>query len=430
MKRNALVAQSGGPSPVINSSLRGVIEACLDRPDSIDRVLAGHHGIEGVLLEELLDVGSQPANEIRLLGTTPAAGVIGTCRYKLTGDQPDDFDRILDVFAAHDIGYFFYIGGNDSMDTANKIATLAGKRGYELAAVGVPKTIDNDLGDEEFTIIDHTPGYGSCARYWAMLIQNVNEENKGMSPSEPVAVLQAMGRTSGYIPAAARLADPNREMPLQIYFAEGGHNLESLAENVNAQLKRTGRCIVVASEGFDVGSLGERHDGFGHIEYGASRSTVAQEIVNYLNAHGLAARGQATGQVPGILQRGTSFQASPVDIDEAYAVGRKAVEIAHQDGGGFMATILRRPGGEYHPYFDKVPLDLVANSVRHLPESWIAKGGYDVTDDFIRYAQPLIGAEPADIPIENGLQRFARFNPTFVEKKLPAYVPHRHREAT
>jgi 6-phosphofructokinase 1 len=184
----------------------------------------------------------------------------------------------------------------------------------------------------------------------------VNEENRGMCVSEPVAVLQAMGRSSGFIPAAVRLGDPDREMPLQIYLAETDHTLESLADNVNDELNRSGRCIVVASEGFDVGSVGERHDGFGHIEYGASRSTVAQEIVNYLNDHGLRARGQATGQVPGVLQRGTSLSASRVDSEEAYQVGRKAVEIALSDGSGFMATILRVPGPAYEARFDKVPL--------------------------------------------------------------------------
>jgi len=216
-------------------------------------------------------------------------------------------------------------------------------------------------------------------------------------------------------------------MPLQIYLAETEHTLESLADNVNDQLLRSGRCIVVASEGFNVGTLGERHDGFGHVEYGASRSTVAQEIVNYLNDHGLKARGQATGQVPGVLQRGTSLSASTVDIDEAYHVGRKAVEIAHSDGSGFMATILRRPGPVYQPYFDKVPLDIVANSVRHLPVGWISEHGLDVTDEFVQYARPLIGEGPADIVYRDGLQRFARFEMKMPEKKLAPYVPMMHR---
>ncbi len=187
---------------------RGSIEGCLAFPERIGAIYAAWHGIEGVLLEELVDMAAQPRREIELLGTTPAAGAIGTCRYKLTEGQDEDFERIVEVIKAHDIGYFFYIGGNDSMDTAAKVSKLAGERGVELVVTGVPKTIDNDIGDPEFTLIDHTPGYGSAARYWATLVQNVNEENRGMCVSEPVAVLQAMGRKSGFITAAARLGDP------------------------------------------------------------------------------------------------------------------------------------------------------------------------------------------------------------------------------
>lgn len=425
--KNALVAQSGGPSPVINASLQGVIEACFSYNEHIGTVYASRHGVEGVLLEELINISLQPRSEIGLLRCTPAAGYAGTCRYKLGKGQEEDFERIIEVIRAHDIGYFFYIGGNDSMDTADKVSRLAAEKGVELVVAGVPKTIDNDVGDEEFTIIDHTPGYGSAARYWAYLIQNVNEENRGMCVSEPVAVLQAMGRKSGFITAASRLADPNREMPLQLYLAESNHTLDTLAENVNRQLERDGRCIVVVNEGFNVGNLGEARDGFGHVEYGASRTTAAQVVVNHLNSVGLKARGNATGQVPGILQRSTSIHASRVDIEEAYNVGRKAVEVAMEDGTGWMATILRAPGNTYRAVYDKVPLEKVANSVRYIPRNWIAEGGIDVTDDFIDYAMPLIGEGWPDIAIENGLQRFARLKPAFVEKKLPEYVPCRFR---
>ena len=427
MKKNALVAQSGGPSPVINSSLQGVLDACFAYPEHIGKVYASWHGIEGVLLEELIDMNAQPMEEIKLLRHTPAAGSIGTCRYKLKEEQAEDFERIIKVIAAHNIGYFFYIGGNDSMDTASKVSKLAAERGIELVVAGVPKTIDNDIGDEEFTIIDHTPGYGSAARYWAYLIQNVNEENRGMHVSESVSVLQAMGRKSGYITAASRLGDPNREMPLQLYMAESGHNLETLAENVNRELVRSGRCMVVVNEGFDVGNLGEARDGFGHVEYGASESTAAQVVTNYLNKVGLKARGQATGQVPGVLQRSTSIHASRVDIDEAYEVGQKAVEIAINDGTGWMATTLRVPGDDYRAVFSKVALETVANSVRFIPEAWITKDGLDVTDDFVKYAMPLIGGGWPDIIIENGLQRFARLNIKFMDKKLTGYVPQRFR---
>jgi 6-phosphofructokinase len=428
MKRNALVAQSGGPSPVINSSLQGVIQACRSVPDRIGTIYAAWHGIEGVLLEELVDMGRQSPQEVALLGTTPAAGAVGTCRYKLTGEQAEDFERIVDVLKAHDIGYFFYIGGNDSMDTAAKVSALARDRGVELVVTGVPKTIDNDIGDAEFTIIDHTPGYGSAARYWATLIQNVNEENRGMCVSEPVAVLQAMGRKSGFITAASRLGDPRREMPLQLYMAETHHTLQSLHENVNRQLRQTGRCIVVVNEGFDVGGVGERHDGFGHVEYGASRTNAAQEVVNYLNAEGLAVRGQATGQVPGVIQRSVSLFASTVDIAEAREVAKHAVEVALKDGTGWMSTILRKPGRSYEARYDKVPLEVVANSSRFMPPSWITKDGLDVTDDFVRYAGPLIGEKDPEIPRENGLQRFARLEIKFVSKKCPYYDPVRFRK--
>lgn len=427
MKKNALVAQSGGPSPVINASLLGVIDACRQFPDHIGHIYAAWHGIEGVLFEELIDMSKQDDSELRLLKNTPAAGGIGTCRYKLKDDQQDDFERIISVMRAHDIGYFFYIGGNDSMDTAAHVSRLAHEKGLELVVVGVPKTIDNDVGDEDFTIIDHTPGYGSAARYWAMNLQNIEEENRGMGVSECVSVHQAMGRQSGWITAASRLGDPERRMPLQLYFAEAKKSIEELADNVNAQLQRDGRCIVVVNEGYDAGELGARHDGFGHVEYGASESTAVQQVTNYLNRHGLRARGQATCQQVGVMQRDASIYASRVDIEEAYQVGVKAVDIAMTDGTGYMATMLRRPGETYEIYYDKVKLETVANSVRYLPQRWLAPSGIDVTDDFIKYAMPLIGDGWPDVPMENGLQRFARLDIRFIEKKLAGFTPCRMR---
>jgi len=297
----------------------------------------------------------------------------------------------------------------------------------ELAATGVPKTIDNDVGDREFKLIDHTPGYGSTARYWACLVQNLEEENRGMNTSECVCVIQAMGRKAGFIPAASRLADPDRHMPLQIYMAEGGHTLESLAENVNGMLKKRGRCIAVVSEGLDVGSLGEARDGFGNIEYGASELSAAQVVTNHLNKMQLNARGLASCQVPNVLQRSTSMFASTVDVREACEVGRKAVEVGVREGSGWMATILRKPGDAYEAFYDKVPLDRVANSVRVMPPAWITEDGLDVTDDFVRYARPLIGEEWPPLRLHNGLQRFARLDVRFADKKLPEYVPVRCR---
>ena len=428
MPKNAVVAQSGGPSPVINSSLKGVIDGCRAYPAKFGKLYGGRHGIEGVLKEELVDLSIQSQREIDLLATTPAAGAIGTCRYKLKEQQAEDFDRVLQVLQAHNIGYLFYIGGNDSMDTACKIGRLARERGLDLIATGVPKTIDNDVGDQEFKLLDHTPGYGSTARYWAYYVQNANEENAGARTSDPVLVMQVMGRKVGFIPAAARLGDPERRMPMQIYMPESGLNLESMADHVNDELKRSGRCLVVVSEGFDVGSLGEKYDSFGHIDYASSESTVSQAVVNYLNRKGLAARGRAAGTVSGQDQRDASILASTVDLKEAYEVGLHAVEVALTAGSGWMATILRQPGPMYKAYYDKAPLEKVANSERRLPAHWLSKNKLDVTDDFVRYARPLIGEEWPRIVLENGIQRFARFKMVLANKKCPAYVPEAERE--
>lgn len=425
--RNLVVAQSGGPTCVINSSLRGVIEQAARRPE-IGVVYGGRHGVEGILKEELIDLSAQAAEEVALLRYTPSAGSIGTCRYKLKEWQDEDFDRIIDVFKAHEVGYFLYIGGNDSMDTANKVALLAQEKGLDLVGVGVPKTIDNDVGDSEFKLIDHTPGYGSCAKYWMHMVQQANEENAGSSPADPVLVLQAMGRRIGFIPAAARLADPDREIPLQIYLAERPTTLEQIADQVNDQLKRDGRVIVVVSEGLDVGDLGDVSDAFGHTSFSASQMTVAQLVVNYLNEKGLATKGAARSNVSGTDQRHSMAYASPVDLDEAYRVGEKAVDLAADGESGFMATMLRSEGPTYGVKYDKAPLAEVANSERTFPAAWIAESGIDVTDDFLAYCRPLVGDEMVALPMSAGRQRLTRFEPIYAQQKLATYVPQADRE--
>ena len=446
-KKNLVVAQSGGPSPVINNTLRGIIERARGA-DNIGTVYAARHGIEGVLKEELLDLSAQADEEIKLLQYTPAAGSIGTCRYKLRDEQQEDFGRCIDVFKAHDVGCFIYIGGNDSMDTANKIAKLAQQRGLELIGVGGPKTIDNDVGDSEFKLVDHTPGYGSTAKYWMHMVQNADEENRGSSPADPVLVMQAMGRKIGFIPAAARLADPSRELPLQIYLAENECSLAQLADQVNDQLKRDGRCIVVISEGFggeevtramqavgeamkevfQVSAGGAVRDRFNHMAYSSSAITVGQVVVNYLNGVGLAAKGAARGNTPGTDQRHSMAYASAVDLEEAYHAGVKAAELAAAGESGYMATILREGGDAYRPRYDKVPLEQVALADRKFPQQWIAPSGYDVTDEFVRYAMPLVGDEMIQLPMSGGRQRLTRFEPRYADQKLPKYVPQADRK--
>ena len=304
---------------------------------------------------------------------------------------------------------------------------MARQHDLDIIGVGVPKTIDNDVGDSEFKLIDHTPGYGSVARYWSHIVQNANEENMGSSPADPVLVLQAMGRKIGYIPAAARLADPEREMPLQIYLTESKLTIDELVEKVNAQVVKDGRCIVVISEGFDVGEIGEVRDSFGHTSFGSSKTSVQQQVVNYLNAKGIKAKGAARGQVMGTDQRHAMIYASTVDLDEAYRVGQKAVDIAMNEGNGWMATILRDPGFIYNVKYDKVPLQKVALSERFFPEKWITPDRVDVTDEFLDYVRPLIGEDWVSVPVINGRQRFTKFKPIFAGKKLKEYIPQAYR---
>jgi ATP-dependent phosphofructokinase / diphosphate-dependent phosphofructokinase len=293
----------------------------------------------------------------------------------------------------------------------------------------VPKTIDNDLGDTEFTLLDHSPGYGSVARYYAHYIRQANEENAGSSPADPVLVIQAMGRKIGFIPAAARLADPERSMPLQIYLTESKLSLQQLGENVLRQLESDGRCIVVVSEGFDVGEMGTTRDSFGHVQYSSSQQTVAQTVVNYLNTLKFPVPGKARGQVPGTDQRNAVAYASVIDLDEAYCVGCHSVDIALHDGNGWMATILRdRSRSGYNTHYDKVRLDQVANSERSFPERWIGSSRIDVTDDFLDYAQPLIGENWVSVPTVKGLPRFARISRKFAPRQLPEYVPQTYRK--
>jgi 6-phosphofructokinase 1 len=242
-----------------------------------------------------------------------------------------------------------------------------------------------------------------------------------------VLVIQVMGRKIGFIPAAARLADPRREMPLQIYLPEAGFTLAELADRVNDELKRSGRCIAVVSEGLDVGDVGAVKDSFGHTIYSASRASVAQMVVNYLNEVGLAARGAARLNLAGTDQRDNIIYASTVDLEEAYRLGRQAVQIAADGGSGSMSTLVRDPGPVYQVRYGRVPLETVANSERQFPRSWIAPNRIDVTDDFIRYAMPLIGSHWPSIPLVGGLQRFARLRRIFASQRLPAYVPQAHR---
>ena len=431
--KNVVIAQSGGPTSVINNSIRGAIDELIFSKE-VDKIYGAEMGILGVLKEELIDISSQEPQQIALLAETPSAGTIGSCRYKIKNDE--DLARIVEVFKKHDVGYFFYCGGGDSMDTANKISKLAKKENLELICTGIPKTIDNDVGgplqaDGTFAVCDHDPGYGSVARNLAVNIMEANEENKASYTSDPVLVIGVMGRKIGFIPAAARLADPKREIPLLIILPESlskddyQGNLEFIMEKVNEKLKKQGRCIVVIGEGVNVGDLGILRDSFGHAQFSASENTVEQALINYLNGTDrkdnqgraqsrLIVKGIARSERPGTRQRREITYVSEIDKEEAYQVGAYAAQIALSGENGFMSTIVRNPGLPYKVKYDKILLDTVANSEREFPKKWIASNRVDVTDEFIEWVLPLIGTP---------LPQFAKFKEIYIDKKCGKYIP-------
>lgn len=425
--KNAVIAQSGGPTSVINNSIKGAIDVFLSS-NSIHKVYGAKMGILGILEENLIDISSQDRMEIEKLSVTPSAGALGSCRYKIKSEE--DLSRIVKVFAAHNIGYFLYCGGGDSMDTANKVTKLAKEKGLDLVACGIPKTIDNDVGgklqsDGTFAVCDHDPGYGSVARNTAINVLEANQENMASYTSDPVLVIGVMGRKIGFIPAAARLADPGRKMPLLIILSESfkntdpEDNISYIMNMVNERLRDAGRCIVVISEGVKLGGLGNLKDSFGHTQFSSSALSVEQVLSNYLNGidRGLKSRlavsGSARWEKPGTRQRRESAYVSGVDLDEAYQVGKYAAELALIGKSGYMSTIVRVPAVRYKVRCDKVPLDIVANSEREFPPEWITKDKIDVTDEFISWATPLIGSDLYD---------FTRFKDIYADKKLKDHM--------
>jgi len=436
--KNVVIAQSGGPTTVINNSIRGAIDELISSK-KVDRIYGAKMGILGVLKEELIDLSAQEAQQIALLAETPSAGTIGSCRYKIKNGE--DLTRIIEVFKKHEVGYFFYCGGGDSMDTANKVSELAQRGNLELICTGIPKTIDNDVGgplqaDGTFAVCDHDTGYGSVARNLAINILEANEENKASYTSDPVLVIGVMGRKIGFIPAAARLADPKREMPLLIILPESLStddylgNLEFITKKINDKLSKYERCIVVIGEGVEVGNIGILRDSFGHAQFSASEKTVEQVLNNYLNGidrkdnqgraqSRLIVRGIARSERPGTRQRREIAYVSDVDREEAYQVGVYAARIALSGENGFMSTIIRKPGNIYKVSYNKVLLGVVANSERKFPEEWITSDRVDVTDDFVNWALPLMGGP---------LPQFAKFKEIFVPKKCEGYVPVEYRK--
>lgn len=406
VKGNCIVAQSGGPTAVINSSACGVIQAAM-ASEEITSVYGAHNGILGVINEEIFDLGRESPETIQALRHTPAAA-LGSCRYKVRTDE--DFARIVDVFRKYDIRYFFYIGGNDSMDTADKVNKLAASEGYEFRAMGVPKTVDNDLA---FT--DHCPGYGSVIKYLATMTMEAGRDTEALYTTDTVNVIEAMGRNAGWIAAGAALArHEEQDAPHIILLPEVPFDATAFTAKVQEWVDRIGRCVVVVSEGTknpDGSYISEQRgefakDAFGHVQLGGAANFIKSLIERDVKVKSRFA-------FPSTIQRAGAHFASRVDNEEAYMAGRKAVELATAGENGKMVTLVRGSTDPYECTTGTAALSDVANGEKLFPREWIAEDGFGVTEGFVEYARPLIQGE-VEVPMKAGLPDFMRFQKHFI----------------
>jgi 6-phosphofructokinase len=411
---NVLVGQSGGPTAVVNASVAGIIAEALNH-DCVEEIYGSLNGVLGILQEDLIDLASESQQQIRALKHTPGAA-LGSCRFKLK--KPADFDRVLEVFKAHNIRYFFYIGGNDSQDTASKISAHAVAQGYDLRVIGVPKTVDNDLPGT-----DHCPGFGSTAKYIATTVRELAVDNEAMGQGDLVSIIEVMGRSAGWIAASAALAkrrDQPHDPPHLIYLPEIPFSQDKCLEDIRRVLKREKFCQIVVAEGLtdsdgNYVSADPALDAFGHAQLGGAGEFIKALVE--ANLPGVKAR----LSVPGIMQRSAAHSASKVDADEAYLVGQAAVKAAINGESDKLITLVRGDNDTYSCETGLTPLADVANNVKKLPREWINEDGVSMNFQFVRYAQPLIQGEVA-IPHDNGVPTFARLDKVRVDKTLPAYV--------
>ena len=410
---NCLIAQSGGPTAVINASLAGAVTEALNH-ECIEEVYGGLNGILGIMNEELIDLAAESQQTIRGLRYTPASA-LGSCRFKLK--QSQDFDRVLEVFAAHNIRYFFYIGGNDSQDSANKISILARERGYDLRVIGIPKTIDNDL-----VSTDHCPGYGSVIKYVSTIVRETSKDNEGMGFHDLVYVLEVMGRSAGWIAAGASLAkhrdDPNSP-PHLIYLPEVPFTPEKYLEDVQRVLQKEKYCFIVVGEGLVdmdgnyISTTSSTADAFGHSQLGGCGDYLANLAEERL---GVKARSAKLGTT----QRASVHCSSQTDNDEAFLAGQAAVLAAVDGVTDMMVTLTRAESDQYRCETGLSPLSEIANGVKVLPKNWINEDGVSMNFNFYRYANPLIQGE-VQVPFEKGLPQFVKLKADRIAKKLPNY---------
>lgn len=410
---NVLVGQSGGPTSVINASVAGIIAEALNH-ENIEEIYGALNGVLGILHEDIIDLASESQQQIRALRHTPGAA-LGTCRFKLK--KQADFERVLEVLKAHNIRYFFYVGGNDSQDTADKISKLAQQQGYELRVIGVPKTIDNDL-----SITDHCPGYGSVIKYLATTIRELACDNEAMGQGDLVSIVEVMGRSAGWIAAGTALAkrrDHPHDPPHLIYLPEIPFDQNKCLEDIRRVLKRERYCLIVVAEGLtdadgNYVSANPATDAFGHAQLGGAGDFL-KELVE-TNLPGVKARLAK----PGIMQRAAAHAASKTDVDEAYLAGQAAVRAAINGETDKMITLVRGEGETYTCETGLAPLRDIANGVKKLPREWINEDNVSMNFQFVRYAQPLIQGEVTP-PHDQGVPIYARLDKVRLEKMLPAH---------
>ena len=397
----AIFGQSGGPTAVINASAYGVIRAALDA-EEITKVYGAEHGIKGVLDDRLFVMDEEDPEELRLLLHTPSSA-LGSCRYKMADPEVDDTDykRILEIFKKYNVRYFFYNGGNDSMDTCNKISRFMESADYECRVMGVPKTIDNDLYGT-----DHCPGFASAAKYIATSCMEINKDAR-VYDNGMITIVEIMGRHAGWLAASAALATAYGSGPDLIYLPELDFNMDKFLADVDRLYKTNGKVLVAVSEGIhyaDGSFVSEAKtsatDGFGHAQLGGLAASLAEIVKHHTGA-------KVRGIELSLLQRCASHIASKTDIDEAFGAGREAVRQAVAGVSGKMVAFERETvDGAYHCKYVMLPLDTVANYEKKIPSEWINEEGNGLTEEFIDYVRPLVQGEP-DLPLVDSMPRYA-----------------------
>jgi 6-phosphofructokinase len=412
--KNAFYAQSGGVTAVINASACGVIETARKHPDQIGKVYAGRNGIIGALTEDLIDTSNEADDAIAALRYTPS-GAFGSCRYKLKSLDANrrEYERLIEVFKAHDIGYFFYNGGGDSADTCYKISQLSESMGYPIQAIHVPKTVDNDL-----PITDNCPGFGSVAKYIAVSTLEASFDVRSMcKTSTKIFVIEVMGRHAGWIAAAGGLVE-DYGFPVVILFPEVEFDPEKFLAQVESKVKEHGHCTVVVSEGChypDGKFIAEQgiKDVFGHAQLGGAAPVVADMIKEALGY-------RYHWAVADYLQRAARHIASATDVQQAYELGKAAVELALAGKNSVMPAIIRTSDAPYQYRIDHAELKDVANVEKFMPLDFITQDGFGITEQCKRYLRPLIAGE--DYPrYEGGLPVYVMLKNVAVQRRLPEF---------